>query len=305
MIESTLYTTSISTDFIMTSVTMLITLLMGVIPYIYSLDHENPFTTIVIFCKIRSYILQSSTMMCRWGLAAASFDRYALTSTNARLRNVATVRIARRVIAVIIIVWLLLPIQILVFFNLRQGRCGILYDVGESLYFSIYTIIAGSILPVSIMIVCAILIRRNLVLRRQRRRELTNNDPSNNERSHHRRDQQVFAMLLLQALIYIMTQTPWMLFYFYSASTIYVSNKSPNRMAIEGFLNFAIELVIYLLPVLSFYLYTLASRTFREELMKLLHFPVQRRQINVTNRIRPLTNDAPVRMNIEPVHTLD
>jgi uncharacterized RDD family membrane protein YckC len=284
---------------------MLITLLMGVIPYIYSLDHENPYTTIVIFCKIRSYILQSNTMMCRWGLAAASFDRYALTSTNARLRNFATVRIARRVIAVIIIVWLLLPIQILVFFNLRQGRCGILYDVGVSLYFSSYTLITGSILPVSIMIICAVLVRSNLVLRRQRRRELTNNNPSNNEHSHHRRDQQVFAMLLLQALVYIMTQTPWMLLLFYSAATIYVSNRSADRMAIEGFLNFATELVIYLLPALSFYLYTLASRTFREELMKLLHFPVQRRQINVTNRIHPLKNEIPVRINIEPVHTLD
>jgi hypothetical protein len=259
---------------------MLITLLMGVIPYIYSLDHENPYTTIVIFCKIRSYILQSNTMMCRWGLAAASFDRYALTSTNARLRNFATVRIARRVIAVIIIVWLLLPIQILVFFNLRQGRCGILYDVGVSLYFSSYTLITGSILPVSIMIICAVLVRSNLVLRRQRRRELTK-------------------------LVYIMTQTPWMLLLFYSAATIYVSNRSADRMAIEGFLNFATELVIYLLPALSFYLYTLASRTFREELMKLLHFPVQRRQINVTNRIHPLKNEIPVRINIEPVHTLD
>jgi hypothetical protein len=289
----------------MASMTMLITLLMGVIPYIYSLDHENPYTTIVIFCKIRTYVLQSSTMMCRWGLTAACFDRYVLTSTNARLRNFATVRIAHRVIAVIIIVWLLLPIQILVFFNLRQGRCGILYDVGESLYFSSYTLITGSILPVSIMIVCAVLVRSNLVLRRQRRRELTNNDQSNNEHSHHRRDQQVFIMLLLQVLVYIMTQTPWMLLLFYSASTIYVSNRSADRMAIEGFLNFATELVIYLLPVSSFYLYTLASRTFREELMKLLHCPLRRRQINVTNRIRPLTNDVPVRMNIEPVHTLD
>jgi hypothetical protein len=283
---------------------MLITLLMGVIPYIYSLDHENPYTTIVIFCKIRSYILQSNTMICRWGLAAASFDRYALTSTNASLRNVATVRIARRVIAVIIIVWLLLPIQVLVFFNLRQGRCGILYDVGISLYFSIYTLIAGSILPVSIMIICAILIRRNLMLRRQRRREFANNDQSNNEHSHHKRDQQVFAMLLLQTVVYIVIQSPLMLLFIYSASTIYVSNKSPDRMAIERFLNFATELIFFLLPVLSFYLYTLASRTFRDELVKLLHCPVRRRQINVTNRIRPLTNDAPVRMNIEPVHTL-
>jgi hypothetical protein len=126
--------------------------------YIYSLDHDDPYTTNVVFCKMRTYVLQSSSMMYRWCLTAACFDRCILTLTNARLRNFATVRIARRVIAVIIIVWLLLPAQALVLFNLRGNSCGILYSVAASLYFSCYTIITGSILPVSIMIVCTIFI---------------------------------------------------------------------------------------------------------------------------------------------------
>ncbi len=153
-----------------------------IVPNIYSLDHENPSITFAAFCKSRYYILQMNSMMYRWGLTAACFDRYALTSTDVRFRNLATVRIAYRVIVVIMIIWLLLPIQALVFFDLRGGQCAFAYDVVVSLYFSSYTIItgSGSILPVSIMIVCAILIRRNLALKRQRRRQLRNNEQNNN-----------------------------------------------------------------------------------------------------------------------------
>ena len=287
----------------MVSVTMLITLLFGIVPSIYSLDHENPNTTFAAFCKSHSYILQMNSMMYRWGLTAACFDRYALTSTNVRLRNLATVRIAYRVIVVIMIIWLLLPIQMLVFFGLREGQCTFVYDIALSLYFSCYTIITGSILPVSIMIICAILIRRNLDLRRQRRRQIVNTEQTNNGNLHFNRDRQVFAMLLLQVFVYIISQTPWMLLYFYSAVTIYVSNKSSDRVAIERFISFMAETIFYLLPVSSFYLCTLASRTFRKELLKLLHYPVRRERRNAINRIIPLTNNAPTRMNIELVHT--
>ena len=236
-------------------------------------------------------------MMYRWCLTAACFDRYALTSFNARLRNFAAVHIAYRVIPVIIIVWLVLPIQTLVLFNLRGGQCGILYDVGMSLYFSSYTIITGTILPVSIMIVCAILIRRNLALKRQRRRQLRNNEQNNNGHWERIRDRQVFAMLLFQTLVFVVTQTPWMILFFYTAVTISIINKSANRVAIEQFIDFIANMILLLFPALSFCLYTLASRTFRDELLKLLRCPVRRRRRIITNRINPLPNDVPVRIS--------
>jgi hypothetical protein len=64
-------------------------------------------------------------MMYRWSLVVASFDRYATSSASVRLRNFARVHIARRVIPVIICIWLVLPIHVPIFYHLRIGGCGI------------------------------------------------------------------------------------------------------------------------------------------------------------------------------------
>jgi hypothetical protein len=281
----------------MASVMAIIGLPIAIVPYLYSINHPNPFATIDAFCKIRTYLLQSIAMICRWCLVAACLDRCALTSTNARLREFAKVRIAYRVIALLTIIWLILPVHVFVFFDVRGGGCNALYSIGAALYHSIFSIVFGSVLPVSIMIICAVLIRRNLVLKRQRRLQLTTNQQNNNEDVQRRRDQQVFVMLILQALVFVVTQTPWMLFFFYTAATIYVSNKSIDRIVIEQFIGFTVELIVYLFFVLSFYLYTLASHTFRQELMKLLHCRIRRRWVNAVNRINPSATNEPVRMN--------
>jgi len=235
--------------------------------------------------------------MYRWCLVAACFDRYALTSTNVHLRDFAKFRIAYRVIAVIIIIWLILPIHVPIFFNIKDGKCFPVDSIAVAIYHSIYTIITGSVLPVSIMIVCAVLTRHNLVLKRQTRRQLSINQQNNNEYVQRKRDQQVVAMLLIQALVFVVTQTPWMLFFFYTAATIYVSNKSVDRIVIEQFIGFTVELIVYLFFVFSFYLYTLASHTFRQELMKLLRCRIRRRWANDVNRINPSATNEPVRMN--------
>ncbi|UJR24202.1 hypothetical protein I4U23_027168 [Adineta vaga] len=181
-IECTAFITQLTNNFIMSSIAMLIALPMGVGSYIHALNYDNPYTTNIAFCKLRTYILQSSTMIYRWCITVACIDRCISTSTNVRLRNFASVRIAYRVIPSIVIVWLILPIQALVLFNLRNNRCGILYNVGLSLYFSSYTIITGSIFPTSIMIICAMLIHRNLRVKRHQRRQIIMNHHEEKDR---------------------------------------------------------------------------------------------------------------------------
>ncbi|CAF4424794.1 unnamed protein product, partial [Adineta steineri] len=61
---------------------MLITLIMSSGNAIYAYNHVDPVTTIIAFCKIRYYVIQSTSMMYRWSLTAACFDRYALSSSN-------------------------------------------------------------------------------------------------------------------------------------------------------------------------------------------------------------------------------
>jgi flagellar biosynthesis protein FlhB len=274
---------------------MAINLSMGSGAALYALDHVDPVLTIVAFCKMRLYILQSTSMMYRWCLVMASFDRYALSSINARLRNFAKVHTARRVVLVIVALWFVLPVHILIFYNLRNGNCGILYSYAAALYHSLFTTIAGSVLPVLLMATAALLIYRNLVLKQKRREQNMNqrlevgNETGNLDR---KRDQQVLLMLLAQVIVYVVLITPLMGFYFYSAVSLNIPNKTADRLAIERFVQFVGETTVYVFPSSSFYLYTMASSTFRKELARVVRFAMPCTRLNNNNRIEPITTDT-------------
>ncbi len=278
---------------------MVVHLSWGLGMYLYTLDHVDPNTTILAVCKLRIYILQCTAMMYRWCLTAACFDRYTLSALDARLRNFAQIHIARRVVVGIILVWIVLPVHTLIFYNLKGNTCGIVYSIAAALYHSIFTTIMGGILPVVIMLVCALLIHRNLSVKRQRRRQLSVNQQSGSQSRNNyfqsRRDQQVLLMLVVQVLIYGILVTPLMIWYFYSAITLNVPNKSANRVAIEHFLMFTTELLLFGFPASSFYLYTLASRMFRAELMVMIRDILSCKWSNNTTRIGPTRNENEVK----------
>ncbi|CAF1273922.1 unnamed protein product [Rotaria sordida] len=267
--------------------------------YLYALDHADPVTSMPVFCKMRIYVLQASALTYRWCLTVACFDRFALTTVNVNLRNLAQVSIARRAVIVIVAVWTVLPMHSLILYNLRGNTCGIIYSSTGALYHSIFTTVAAAILPAAIMATCALLIYRNL-LRKQKQRQLMNGSqersgPNEKQRLQSRRDQQVLLMLLIQAICYVGTTTPLMGMYFYNALTIYVSNKSADRIAIERFSFYLAELINFLFPASSFYLYTISSNIFRRELANMLcsafHHPI----VSNTTRVLPMTNDVSLR----------
>jgi hypothetical protein len=132
-----------------------------------------------------------------------------------------------------------------------------------------------------------VLIRRNLTSKHLRRQQLPSNVQNNDEQLR-RRDQQVFVKLLFQAIVSLVTQTPWMLLFFYTAMTIHISDKSADRLAVERFVTFTADVIVFLFPVASFHLYTLVSRTFRQELKNLLCRLLWRIWRNDLNRIYPM-----------------
>jgi hypothetical protein len=277
----------------MASIGMLINSGLGIGSILYAVNNVDPTTSILAFCKLRIYISQFGAMVYRWCLVAASVDRYALSSTNARFRQLATVKTARRTVVVIVAVWLVLPVHTLIFYNLNAGTCGIVFSSAMALYHSIYTTIAGTILPVAFMLTFALLIHHNLVQRRVRR-HVTVNQPTGArnevEYLHHKRDQQVLTMLIVQMIVFATLTIPLMVHNIYTAVTLTVSNKPADRLAIERFARFVVDVIIYFYPVVSFCLYTMASRTFRGELMKVLRYATGYGWLRINNRIEPTTS---------------
>jgi uncharacterized membrane protein YbaN (DUF454 family) len=260
---------------------------------IYGYDHVNPVTTILAMCKINYYNQQSTTMMQRWLMAAISFDRCACTSTRAGLRRFATVRVARRVILVIIIIWLVIPIYRLAFYNLKPNACGINNHL-LSIIHSIYTAIAGAIFPLLIMIPSLLLNQYNLALKRQRRHQMVVQQKERNatQEMYRKRDQQVLAIMLVQLIVYIITIVPTMIFQIYNAITVNDFNKSINRVNIEQFVTLITDTLASIYPALSFYLNTITSRMFREELMIVLRNLFTWKWLTNTNRVEPIVNNT-------------
>ena len=157
-------------DFFAASADHLLTLIIGIGSTIYTLYDSDLQIESLLFCKIRGYIFQITLMLSRWFIAFACIDRYASCSDNVHLRNFAKTRIAYRIIIIIIILWSILCIPRLIFYEIKENICGILTNTEAAIYHSLYVIIGGGILPTMIMIICALLIRKNFLHKRKQKR---------------------------------------------------------------------------------------------------------------------------------------
>ena len=277
-------------DFMVASIGMLVNSAMGLGSTLYAVNNVDPNTSILAFCKLRIYISQIGAMVYRWCLVAASVDRYALSSTNVRFRKYADLKTARRVVALIVAIWFVLPVHTLIFYNLNAGTCGIVFSPPMAFYHSIYTTVAGTALPITFMLTFAFLIHRNLVEKRLRRQVTVNQATtarSEAETFQRKRDQQVLTMLIVQIIVFAVLTLPLMVYNLYTAVSINVTGKSVDRVAIERFARFLADVIVYFFPVVSFCLYTMASRTFRDELIRVLRYATGHASFRNNNRIEP------------------
>jgi len=283
------------TDFLAAAVVVVIQYIFGFSVIAYGYNHVNPVTTTLAVCKIYNYADQSTAMMQRWFMTAISFDRYACTSSRADLRRFATVRVARRVVLVIVAIWLVIPVYRLVFYDLRPNECGIFSSSLVALINGIYTAVAGAILPLSIMVSSLLLNQHNLALKRQRRHQMV---VQHNERRHaaqevdRKRDQQILAIMTIQVIAYIITIIPLTTFQIYSAATVSILNKSTDRVIIEQFFNLIATTLVKIYSSLSFYLNTITSRMFREELLIAVRNVLRCTWLTNTTRVEPIASNT-------------
>lgn len=272
------------------SVLMLINLSFGIGTTLYLIHHRNSTPPSPTFSKIHTYLVQCISMMYRWCLVAASFDRYAITSTNQRLRKFASMKIARGTIIGIIITWIVLPIHNLIYNTANMNIISFKYNTPLLYYHSAFTVVAGCILPASLMIICALLTHRNLVLKRKRRQNMVNLPRGNNGQAkslERKRDGQILLLLIVQVVVFVITIFPLTTSQFYNAVALNIKHKSIERITIERFAAYWASLTVYLFPTLSFYLYTMTSVMFRNELKKFIIYLIKCGCIRRNIRIAP------------------
>jgi hypothetical protein len=174
-------------------------------------------------------------------------------------------------IIIIIVFWMIICTHRLIFYEIHDQLCNISTNLSAALYHTVYVFIGGGVCPSMIMVVSACLIRRNLARKRQRRMQLATIE-------HHRNslDQQVHSLLFIQIIFYIIFTTPQMCNVIFNAISVSNPNRSQDYRAVERLVSFIGEVMLYLFPVTSFYLYTLTARTFRSELVKFIRLALRR-----------------------------
>ena len=277
-------------------------LILCILPLaIYSAGHVDPQNVSLIWCKTRSYLFNALLMLYRWYKMAACIDRAVMCSRRAWVRVLSEVRMARRAVLLITVVWLSIPIHLAVYFRIESNRCVPASGMYAKL-FSAYSIIISGWSPPIIMVSFGFIAYRNLrkvkkaknlipmdhsdsafQMRRQvmpqntnnRARDLIGDDAPGrapNARRLTQRDQQLIVVLMCEVLMYVCTNLLYSINITYSSITS-GQDKTTERMRIEAFVAYlSSPFLILINNCFPFYLYCIVSSKFRKDVRHLFSF---------------------------------
>jgi hypothetical protein len=189
--------------FLVVSIHNIIYILINLPIRIFSTAHSVDLTrNSLIWCKTQSFFigylgLTSFTCSC-----LTTVDQFLATSRSVYLRRFSNIRLAYRLVLIVMIVWCFHAIPVLVFYNISPvtGKCGST-DPSYSFYLSMYILLFQCLIPVLIMVLFGYLTYRNIQMTRVL--------------AEQHADRQLVRMILIQLVLVVISMTP------YGAYTIY------------------------------------------------------------------------------------
>lgn len=247
----------------------------------YGLDPTRKYNW---YCKIKSYLNTGLYTLSPYLVVLACFDRLCTSSTNVRLRKLATVRVATYLIPCMALFifasYFHVPVWYLLVSNPTGSVCTIINQVYVRVYAVFLVIFLGVTPPLLMTVTCGV----TLISLRQRRRRIM---PINQARLR-QRDSQLLKMLFLYVGCHLICTIP------FSVVLVTAVYQLPTP---SPYILLLFRLFILLFNVnfaTSFYIYTLGTPLYRHELRALLKDAYNRlfrwNQINL-NENRPM---APV-----------
>jgi hypothetical protein len=236
----------------------------AIAPLVYALDHFNMVNSSLVLCRIRGYIIQFNSMCFRYTLILMCADRYALCNSRVSIRALCRPQIAYRSICILIIFWMIVASQLLIWENIENNQCSVYGIYGQ--VFSFYSLIFTGTIPIVAMTSISILTRNALREMRFRVR------PFDDTRGLNRRDIKLMKLVIVQVIVYILCTFTHPLTLIYTQITnSTVLNKSAERKQIESFIDFiTMSLLLYLNYNTTFYVHILASKAYRMEVKQLI-----------------------------------
>lgn len=204
----------------------------------------DPTRLSLAWCKIRQAVVASFSLMSFSTVCFAAIDQYLCTHHVPWIRQFSTIKLARRLVFVAIIVLALHSIPFFIFFELSSINGCVVYNIGFSRYYSfIHFCTLSGILPITISASFAGLAYLNV------RRIVRHQIPL----VRRRLDRQLTAMILTKVAFLVGTTLPFVLF------RIYGLNRPPINP--QDFVQSATEQLVFSITSSLFYMNSAVSAT--------------------------------------------
>ena len=219
-------------------------------------------------CKLYTYFTYTLYTISPYYVVLACFDRLCTSSTHAKLRRIATLYIAYRLIFAVVLIISVLQLYIWVGADVISTPYGSFCAISKPILNRILTfsvvLVFCFIPPLLMMIFCTI----TLVLLRQQQHRVM---PVNQRRIRHR-DRQLLKMLFIYVTCNIICIVPFTIAYFIA---IYVHN---NPSPLTNSLVQIFTILVNVAYATSFYIYTLGTPFYRDELVALVKHIIRQTQ---------------------------
>ncbi|CAF4507184.1 unnamed protein product [Rotaria sp. Silwood1] len=230
-----------------------------------------------VFCKFRAYATDVSLALARHFLCLIAIDRWLITSSRLETRNRSSPHITRRVIIGSFIFWSLFNIHVPIKYSIGRLGCSPPLGTTYELFYSMYNITA-SMVPMFIMSLFTVLTVGNLRLRMRNRIQpqpittgsgATPMTKSTNvtiqQPQQSRRDGQLIRLSILQVVAFLILNTIRGIFPLYSFLMNSRGNLTADDRSLLLFFSGLGNNLLFTYAANTFFLYTLASKTFRAE----------------------------------------
>lgn len=211
-----------------------------------------------LYCKVRTYMTYMNVTASTWFIVGALADRFASSSSSARIRSFSQMKVTRRVIVLMYAVVNLFFFEMLICFDgaVLGSNCYPKSDFCRLLTVGIQLITYSLLPPVSMLILGWLTVRH--VRQSQNQRHTKNLI-----------DRQLFRMLLIQVFCTALLTMPFSIQKVYLQITRSMP-KTSEHVAIDTFFGSVIVFLTLANSSTPFYLFTLTSPMFRKELKLIL-----------------------------------
>ena len=212
------------------------------------------------YCKFKSFINTGLYTVSPYLVVLACFDRLCTSSTNVRLRRLASVRFASFLIPFTVVFVFVCYFHVLIWYEVILtpffSICGVI-NATYSRVFPIFLIVFLGFLPPALMLIFCII---TLILLRQQRRRIM---PVNQNRVR-QRDNQLIKMLFIYVMSHSICTLP------FSISFLILIFHPGYYPTFIGLLFRCSILIFNLNFATSFYIYTMGTPFYRRELYSLM-----------------------------------